>query len=75
MVSLPALTTLYQIMCWSLLNEVREVDLLFRMVTDAQRPGKLDQKTHVFSPFDDNYLKANIIPQHVEQPGATAAGA
>ena len=41
--------------------------MLFRMVTDAQRPGQMDQKTGVFKPFDDNYLKANIIPHHVEQ--------
>lgn len=66
LVSLDALTTLYKIMC-SLLDEVREVDLLFRMVTDAQRPGQMDQKTGVFNPFDDNYLKANIIPNHVER--------
>jgi hypothetical protein len=66
LVSLDALTTLYKIMC-SLLDEVREVDLLFRMVTDARRLGQMDQKTGVFKPFDDNYLKANIIPHHVER--------
>ena len=66
LVSLDALTTLYKIMC-SLLDEVREVDLLFRMVTDAQRPGQMDQKTRVFRPFEDDYLKANIIPDHVKR--------
>lgn len=66
LVSFDALTTLYRIMC-SLLDEVREVDLLFRMVTDAQRPGRMDEQTLVFSPFDDNYLKAKIIPHHLER--------
>ncbi|WP_445215877.1 hypothetical protein ACKWRH_26270 [Bradyrhizobium sp. Pa8] len=66
LVSLDALTTLYKIMC-SLLDEVREVDMLFRLMTDAQRPGKWDEKAGVIKPFDDDYLKANIIPHHVER--------
>ncbi len=66
LVSLDALTTLYKLMC-SLLDEVREVDMLFRLITGAQRPGKWNERTRVIDEFDDDLLKANIIPQHVER--------
>ena len=66
LVSLDALTTLYNILC-SLLREVQEVDLLFRIETDAQRPGQMDRETGDFHTFDDDYLKANILPEHTKQ--------
>ncbi len=66
LVSLNALTTLYNILC-SLLLEVREIDLLFRIETDAQRPGRLDRETGDFRTFDDDYLKANILPEHTKR--------
>ena len=42
LVSIDALTILYEVLC-SLLDELREIDLLFRIETDAQRPGTLDR--------------------------------
>jgi hypothetical protein len=66
LVSLDALTTLYNILC-SLLLEVREVDLLFRIETDAQRPGRLGRATGEFYTFDDAYLKAHILPEHTKR--------
>jgi hypothetical protein len=66
LVSLDALTTLYNILC-SLLLELREIDLLFRIETDAQRPGRLDRETGDFHTFDDDYLKANILPENTKR--------
>src|SRR6267378_717838 len=63
LVSIEALKILYGILC-SLLDELREIDLLFRIETDAQRPGKLDQTTGEFQYFSDDHLKNVIIPQH-----------
>jgi hypothetical protein len=65
LVSLDALTTLYSIMC-SLLEEVREVDMLFRIETDAQRPGRMTEKGD-FQKFDEEFLKANVIPDIVKR--------
>jgi hypothetical protein len=65
LVSLDALTTLYSIMC-SLLDEVREVDMLVRIVADAQRPGRMGKKGQL-EPFDDEFLKANVIPDIVKR--------
>jgi hypothetical protein len=66
LVSIDALTVLYNFMC-ALLLEVREIDLLFRIEMDAQRPGRLDEKTGVFRLFDDAYLKATIIPEQTKR--------
>jgi hypothetical protein len=63
LVSIEALTALYGILD-ALLNEVREIDMLFRIETDAQRPGRMDENTSTFRPFSDEYLKANIVPEH-----------
>ncbi len=66
LVSLNALTTLYSIMC-SVLEELHEVDVLFRIITDAQRPGTMSQATGRFQPFDDEQLKAKVIPDIVKR--------
>src|SRR6201981_1793353 len=66
LVSIDALTILYQILC-SLLDELREIDLLFRIETDAQKPGQLDRATGEFHTFDDAKLKKDIIPQHIKR--------
>ena len=52
-------------MC-SLLEEVREVDLLFRIETDAQRPGRMTEKGG-FQKFDEEFLKTNVIPDIVKR--------
>lgn len=64
LVSIEALTTLYNILC-TLLDELREIDLLFRMETDAQTPGLVDRATGLFTKFDDEKLKTEIIPVYV----------
>lgn len=61
LVSIDALTTLYQILC-SLLEELREIDMLFRIEMDAQRPGRVNESTGEFHVFDDDQLKKDIIP-------------
>jgi hypothetical protein len=66
LVSLDALATLYNILC-SLLLEVREIDLLFRIETDSQRPARMDEKTGKLQAFDDDYLKASILPENVKR--------
>ena len=66
LVSIEALKILYGILC-SLLDELREIDLMFRIETDAQRPGKLDQNTGKFQHFSDDHLKSAIIPQHTKR--------
>jgi hypothetical protein len=62
LVSIEALKILYRILC-SLSDELPEIDLLFRIETDAQRPGKLDQTTGEFQCFSDDHLKNVIIPE------------
>lgn len=61
LVSIDALTILYRIL-GSLLDELREIDMLFRIEMDAQRPGLVDKSTGKFHAFDDNKLKKDIIP-------------
>lgn len=53
-------------MC-SLLKELREIDLLFRIETDAQTPGRMDEATSQFQKFDANILKKRIIPEHTKR--------
>jgi hypothetical protein len=62
-VSLDALKLLYAMLC-SLLDELREIDLLFRIETDAQRPGRLDTATGEFNYLGDDELRKKIIPEH-----------
>jgi hypothetical protein len=64
LVSLDALKLLYGILC-ALLEELREIDLLFRIETGAQRPGRLDRGE--FEPFDDDELRKKIIPGHTKR--------
>jgi hypothetical protein len=66
LVSIDALTILYNILC-SLLDELREIDLLFRIETDAQKPGRIDSATGEFHTFDDDKLRKDIIPQHTKR--------
>ena len=54
-------------MLCSLLDELREIDLLFRIETDAQKPGQLDRATGEFHTFDDAKLKKDIIRQHIKR--------
>lgn len=63
LVSLEALKNLYNLM-EAVLHEIREVDMLFRIETDAQRPGRADPKTREFIPFSIEQLKAKVIPRH-----------
>ena len=69
LVSIEALKILYGILC-SLLDELREIDLLFRIETDAQRPGRMDATTREFHHFSDDHLKDVIIPQHTKKISA-----
>ena len=66
LVTIDALSILYKNLC-CLLDELREVDLLIRIETDAQRPGQLNQKTGEFKAFDDQTLKTKVIPLHLEK--------
>lgn len=61
LVSIDALTILYNVLC-SLLEELREIDLLFRTETDAQKPGTLNRVTGEFHTFDDDKLRQDVIP-------------
>ena len=66
LVSMDALEMLYKILC-VLLDELREIDLLFRIETDAQRPGHHHSATGEFHTFDDAKLIKEIIPLHLER--------
>jgi len=66
LVSQDALSTLYKLMC-SVLEELREVDLLFRIETDAQRPGHMDERTHEFIPLSLDELQTKIIPDQTKR--------
>jgi hypothetical protein len=66
LVSIDALTILYRILC-ALIEELREIDMLFRIETDAQRPGRFDKTTRQFHPFDEDKLRKDIIPQHIKR--------
>lgn len=61
LVSIDALTSLYRILC-SLLDELREIDMLFRIEMDAQRPRWVDESTGKSHALDDNKLKKDVIP-------------
>ncbi len=65
-VSLEALQILFKVMC-AILDEIREIDLLFRIETDAQRPGRLNADTHQFEPFSDDVLRLEIIPDQTKR--------
>jgi|SRR5581483_1965314 len=66
LVSLDALQLLYAMLC-TLLDELREIDLLFRIETDAQRPGRLDPSTGQFRSLDVDELRKSVIPQHTKR--------
>ena len=66
LVSIEALKALYGILC-ALLDELREIDLLFRMETDAQRPGKFNEAQMRVVPFSEVELRENIIPEHTKR--------
>jgi hypothetical protein len=66
LVSIDALTILYKILC-SLLDELREIDLLFRIEMDAQKPGRVDRTTGEFHAFDDDKLRKDVIPDHTKR--------
>ena len=66
MVSIEALKNFYRLIC-ILLEEIRQVDLLFRIETDAQRPGRTDPKTHKFEPFQTTQLREQIIPDMMRE--------
>jgi hypothetical protein len=63
---LDVLSTLYNIIC-SLLEELREIDLLFRIETDAQRPGRMDERTREFIPLSLQDLRTRIIPDQTKR--------
>jgi hypothetical protein len=66
LVSIDALKLLYGILC-TLLDELREIDLLFRIETDAQRPGRFDKETGQFHSLDDDKLTNSVIPQYTKR--------
>lgn len=66
LVSAEALNALYGILC-TLVEELREIDMLFRMEMDAQRPGRFDETSGRFQAFNDDALKTGIIPAHTKR--------
>lgn len=62
MVTLEALKNLYNLTN-AVLDEIREIDLLLRIETDAQRPGRVDRGTHEFVPLTKTELCAKVIPE------------
>ena len=66
LVSIEALKILYEIMC-ALLTELREIDMMFRTETGAQRPGEIDPVTQEFKELSSSDLKQTIIPQHTHR--------
>ena len=62
MVSLEALKNFYNLIC-VLQSELQEIDMLFRIETDAQRPGKFDEQTRKFVPFSTAQLRERVIPE------------
>lgn len=63
LVSLDALRTLYEIMSL-LLEELREIDLLFRLEVGAQPCGRMNLETQEFEPFTSDVLRSQIVPEH-----------
>ena len=53
-------------MC-ALLTELREIDMMFRTETGAQRPGEIDPVTQEFKELSSSDLKQTIIPQHTHR--------
>jgi hypothetical protein len=66
LVSMDALRLLYCMLC-TLLDELREIDLLFRIETDAQRPGRFDKAMGQFHSLSDDELTNSVIPQHTKR--------
>jgi len=66
LVSIDALRLLYGILC-TLLDELREIDLLFRIETDAQRPGRFDHARGQFHPLGEDELRNRVIPLHTKR--------
>ena len=66
LVSMEALGILYKILC-SLLEELRKIDILFRIETDSQRPGRLDDKTGEFHKFSEDELRSRVMPDLVKR--------
>lgn len=66
LVSIDALSTLYKNMSF-LLEELREIDLLFRIETDAQRPGSMNEQTGEFMPLSLEELRTQIVPEHTRR--------
>jgi len=69
LVSIEALRVLYEILC-SLLTELREIDMMFRTETGAQRPGRVNPVTREFEELSSSDLKQIIIPQHTQRLAA-----
>jgi hypothetical protein len=68
-VTMEALGILYKILS-CLLDELREIDLLFRIETDAQRPGRLHEKTGEFVRLTDDEIKKNVLPHNIKRLAA-----
>lgn len=49
-------------MC-ALQAELPDVDMLFRIETDAQRPGNLNHETGEFVPYPPTRLREQVIPE------------
>jgi hypothetical protein len=49
------------------LDEIREIDLLLRIETDAQRPGRMNNETHKFVPLSDAELRKEVIPERTKE--------
>jgi len=62
MVSPEALSNLYNLIC-ALQQELYKVDLLFRIETDAQRPGTINRETGEFEPYPPTQLREQVIPE------------
>lgn len=66
MVTFEALKSLYNLIV-ALLDEVREIDLLLRIETDAQRPGRMNDKTHEFVPLSESELREKVVPERTKE--------
>ncbi len=62
MVSFEALRNFYNLIC-VLYSEIQQIDLLFRIETDAQRPGIFNERTHQFEPYPPKQLREHVIPE------------
>jgi hypothetical protein len=66
LVTLEAVKNLYNLIV-ALLDEIREVDLLLRIETDAQRPGRMDSATREFVPLSMTELREKIVPERTKE--------